>query len=219
MVYPGVEALSLSPDQVRDFRRRHNLEGRFVVSHVARLSAFKGTDRLLRVLPEVRRRTGRDVVLLLVGRNLEAQRLAQLAGEMGVSDHVRVTGPVSEQDLHRAYAASDIFALPSDYESFGFVFLEAMAHGVPVVGVNTGGVPEVIKHGETGFILDRADDEAGLADALVALATDDATSAWMSESARQWAATRFSWAESAGAMRRLMNERPGARVARREAVA
>ncbi len=177
-----------------------------MISHVARLSAFKGTDRLIRVLPEVRRRTGRDVVLLLVGRNLEAERLTQLADECGVTDAVRYTGPVSEEELHCAYAASDLFALPSHYESFGFVFLEAMAHGVPVIGVRTGGVPEVIRDGETGLILEDADDEVALTDALIGLIADETRRARFATAARRWVGSRFSWPASAGAMRGLMDD-------------
>ncbi len=204
VVYPGIEALPVSPEMLADFRRRFDLGGRGVISHVARLSAFKGTDRLIRALPEVRRRTGRDVVLLLVGRNLEAERLAQLAEECGVASAIRYTGPVSEAELHCAYAASDVFALPSHYESFGFVFLEAMAHGVPVIGVRTGGVPEVIRHGETGLILEDTND-AALTDALTLLIADEATRARMAAAGRTWTGSQFSWAASANTMRALIN--------------
>ena len=176
-----------------------------MISHVARLGRFKGTDRLIRALPEVRRRTGRDVVLLLVGRNLEAEYLQGWPP----------TGGGGRRALHRAglrggltlaYAASDLFALPSHYESFGFVFLEAMAHGVPVVGVRTGGVPEVIRDGETGFVLDPADDGEALTGALSRLAGDDALRTQLGEQAQRWARERFSWPAAAAAVKGIIGD-------------
>ncbi|MBM3157703.1 MAG: glycosyltransferase family 4 protein [Chloroflexi bacterium] len=205
-VYPGVDLVEPSGQQVAAFRSAHDLNGKVVTSHVARLSAFKGTDRLIRVLPEIRRRTGRDVVLLLVGRNVEEAYLVGLARELGCEAHVRFTGPLSERDLHLVYAASDIFALPSQYESFGFVFLEAMAHGVPAIGVRTGGVPEVIREGETGFILDSHEDIAALTDRLVCLVLDETLRSRLGAEAREWTRQQFNWSATANAVKQVVEE-------------
>jgi glycosyltransferase involved in cell wall biosynthesis len=204
VAYPGVDVWDLGRDEVEGFCARYDLVNRIVISHVGRLSAFQGTDKLIRALPELRRRSGRDVVLLLVGRNLEAESLNRLVAELGVNDWVRFTGPVAERDLHIAYAASDVFALPSTYESFGFVFLEAMAHGVPVIGVRTGGVPEVIRDGETGFILDSSQDVDGLADMLVRLIEDDALRARLGGQAREWVRRQFNWAKAAETVKSIV---------------
>jgi phosphatidylinositol alpha-1,6-mannosyltransferase len=177
-----------------------------VISHVARLSTFKGTDKLLRVLPQVCARTGRNVVLLLVGRNLEEDTLDGLVRDLGVGAHVRFTGPLPERDLHLAYAASDVFALPSQYESLGFVFLEAMAHGVPVIGVRTGGVAEVIRDGETGFVLDSCDDLESLTDSLVRLVENEALRARLGEKAREWTHRHFNWPAAADAVKAIVWE-------------
>jgi glycosyltransferase involved in cell wall biosynthesis len=205
VVYPGVEVRSLESQEIQAFRARYDLADKVVISHVARLSAFKGTDRLIQVLPEVRGRSGRDVVLLLVGRNLQPEALGRLAGEAKVKAHVRFTGPLSEHDLYLAYAASDVFALPSTYESFGFVFLEAMSQGVPVIGVRTGGVPEVIRDGETGYLLDSQDDQSGLVERLTLLVQNEALRARIGQQAREWAG-RFSWAAEATAIKTIIQE-------------
>jgi glycosyltransferase involved in cell wall biosynthesis len=204
VVYPGVDIWRFSSGEMRDFRARHELLGKVVISHMARLSAFKGTDQLIRALPQVRQRTGRDVVLLLVGRNLEEDYLEGLVRELGIGAYVRFTGPLSERDLHLAYAASDIFALPSEYESFGFVFLEAMAHGVPVIGVRTGGVHEVIRDGETGFILDSSNDLGGLIDKLAHLGQDDMFRARLGEQAWEWTRRQFNWPAAADTVKGIV---------------
>lgn len=206
VVYPGVDVWNFQPGEIQDFRIGYSLVDKIVISHVARLGVFKGTDKLIRALPLVRQRTGRDVVLLLVGRNTEAEYLDGLVRELDVAAHVRLTGPVSERELHLAYAASDLFALPSQYESFGFVFLEAMAHEVPVVGVRTGGVPEVILDGETGFVLDSADDLENLADRLGQLAEDGALRAALGAQARRWTRERFNWTASAEAVKSVVRQ-------------
>jgi len=192
-VYPGVEIVEPAESEKTAFRQAYNLEGKLVISHVARLSVFKGTDRLIRVLPLVRQRSGRDVVLLLVGRNVEQDYLDRLVREADVEAQVHFTGPLSEPDLHLAYSTSDVFALPSYYESFGFVFLEAMSHGVPVIGVRTGGVPEVIREGKTGLILDSADDVGGLVERLVCLLGDDGLRIQLGEQGREWTRRQFTW--------------------------
>src|SRR5207248_10995934 len=69
---------------------------------------------------------------------------------------VQFTGAVSESELYQLYADSDIFCLPSRYESFGLVLLEAMMFGKPVVGVNVGGMPEIVVAGGNGFLAEPA---------------------------------------------------------------
>lgn len=206
VVYPGVDLWDFQRDEVQKFRAEYELMGKLVVSHVARLGIFKGTDKLIEVLPQVREQTGRDVVLLLVGRSAEKEYLDRLIDDRDVRRSVRFTGPVSERDLHLAYAASDVFALPSQYESFGFVFLEAMSHGIPVIGVRTGGVPEVIQDGETGFILDSAGDVGGLTDRLSHLLGEDEFRTRCGERARAWTRERFSWSVAANTVRDLVEQ-------------
>jgi glycosyltransferase involved in cell wall biosynthesis len=192
-VYPGVEAASPTPADLAAFRSHYRLHHKLVISHVARLSTFKGTDKLIRALPQVRQRTEKDVVLLLVGRNMEKEFLEGLVHERGMEDHVCLTGPLSDQNLQLAYAVSDVFAMPSQYESLGLVFLEAMSHGVPAIGVRTGGVAEVIRHMETGFILDSPDDTVGLTEALVHLVQDEALRKNQGEAAQRWTGQQFTW--------------------------
>ena len=132
-----------------------------VIACAARLFKGKGQDDLIMVLPQVRREFP-DVRVLIVGADDRAAmrtsfsvELKQLATNLGLRDHVIFTG--LRTDMPAIMAACDIFALPSNEEPFGLVFLEAMAMKKPVVAFDNGGTPEVVEHGKTGLLSAPAD--------------------------------------------------------------
>jgi glycosyltransferase involved in cell wall biosynthesis len=154
VIPPGVHRYPIGADEIDAARRGFGLAGRRTISHAARPGRFKGTDLLIRTLPAIQAGAGRDVALLVLGRSAEIPALQSLAAEKGVSADVVFAGEISDdRALHAALASSSLFALPSHYESLGIAFLEAMAEGLPVIGVPTGGVPEIIKDGGNGFLL------------------------------------------------------------------
>jgi phosphatidylinositol alpha-1,6-mannosyltransferase len=117
-----------------------------VILTVARLSAadaYKGVDTLIEALPRIRQQLP-AARLRVVGGGDDAPRLRALAAALGVAEEVEFAGPVDDDTLRSAYAACDLFALPSRREGFGLVFLEAMARGRPCLGARAGGIPEVI---------------------------------------------------------------------------
>jgi phosphatidyl-myo-inositol dimannoside synthase len=118
---------------------------------------YKGVDHLItavaRLLPTVP-----DLSLVAVGDGDDRGRLEQLAREL-VADRACFLASTTQEELMACYAACDVFALPSCGEGFGLVFLEAMAHGKPVVGGNYGGIPEIIEDGLTGFLVSYGDVE------------------------------------------------------------
>src|SRR5262249_46988651 len=140
-------------------RRRHGLQDRPVIVCVSRLVRRKGQDSLIRALPFVRRRV-RDTALLLVGDGPYRATLETMAREEGVADHVVFAGGVRWEELPAHYAAGDVFAMPCrtrraglDVEGLGIVYLEASATGLPVVGGDSGGAPDAVREGETGFVV------------------------------------------------------------------
>src|SRR5207247_39990 len=136
-------------------------------------------DTLIHALPLVRRNVP-DARLLLVGAGRYRDELEALARSLGVADAVVFAGGVRHEQLPAHFAAGDVFAMPCrtrrgglDVEGLGIVFLEASATGLPVVVGNSGGAPDAVRDGETGFVVDGRDVDV-VADRLVRLLTDPA---------------------------------------------
>jgi glycosyltransferase involved in cell wall biosynthesis len=111
------------------------------------------------------------------------------AERLGVDEDVHFLGRID--DVAPLLASTDLFLLPSNRESFGLSALEALACGVPVIGCNVGGLPEVVRHGETGALLTPGDID-GLSSAASGILCDDARWRQMSELAAADARARFS---------------------------
>jgi glycosyltransferase involved in cell wall biosynthesis len=159
---------------------------------VGRLSAIKGQDLAIRATGLIRR-AGFDVSLTLVGDSYPgyealAEGLHELTVSEGVSEVTEFTG---FQDPTPYVAAADVVLVPSRVESFGLVAVEALLLGRPVVATNIGGLPEVIRDGETGVLVE-PEDPAALADAVIRLLSDPARAAELGRAGREDARSRFS---------------------------
>jgi glycosyltransferase involved in cell wall biosynthesis len=128
------------------------------VSRLSEADRYKGFDTLLRA---VRMGLDRGLALTLevIGDGNDAERLRSLADSLDIQDSVLFRGSVRDDDLERAYRESHVFVLPSKKEGFGIVFMEAMAAGLPCIGGNHGGTPEVIEHGVSGYLIEYGDAE------------------------------------------------------------
>ncbi|MEM2484603.1 MAG: glycosyltransferase family 4 protein [Candidatus Caldarchaeum sp.] len=155
----------------------------FMVLTVCRLVPEKGVQTLLESLALLRREVPR-VLAVVVGAGPYGRRLEELAAELGVSSLVRFAGYIPNQELNRFYSAADCFVLASLEESFGYVLLEAMLYGLPVVSTETWGPSEIVVRGETGLLF-KPGDAAGLADALMQVYRDPARSKVMGEAGRR----------------------------------
>lgn len=162
----GIPPEALVPGDGARFRKEHSLEGPLVL-FLARLGHDKGVQDLVRAAAQVVRHHP-TATFALCGRDAGAGASARrLADRLGLAGRVRFLGPVT--DPRDAYAACDAFCLPSHYEAFGIVYLEAMAQGKPVVGTTAGGIPEVV--GDAGLLAPPRDPPA-LAGALERLLED-----------------------------------------------
>jgi glycosyltransferase involved in cell wall biosynthesis len=156
--------------------------GSRIVLSVGRLSKEKGHADLMRAMLEVRRACGSDVVLVIVGDGPEHARLERLSRQLDLADAVRLVG--YRADVVPYYAAANVFALPSYSEGSPNVLLEAMDAGVPIVATDVGGVSEMIRHGEQGWLV-RGGDVDDLANGIVALLSNAELCAALSSSARR----------------------------------
>jgi phosphatidylinositol alpha-1,6-mannosyltransferase len=170
-----------------------------VVVCVSRMVPRKGQDTLIRAWPAVRARAPGDPLLLLVGDGPYRTQLEALSQQLGVSDSVLFTGPVTWDDLPAYYDAGTIFAMPCrtrrgglDVEGLGIVYLEAAATGLPVIGGDSGGAPDAILDGETGYVVPGKDIQA-VADRLTELLSDPAGAAAMGEKGRAWIDREWTW--------------------------
>jgi phosphatidylinositol alpha-1,6-mannosyltransferase len=170
-----------------------------VVVCVSRMVPRKGQDTLIRAWPAVRAAAAGDPVLLLVGDGPCRPQLERLASQAQVVDSVVFTGPVSWDDLPAYYDAGNIFAMPCrtrrgglDVEGLGIVYLEASATGLPVIGGDSGGAPDAILDGETGYVVPGRS-EGVLAQRLIELLADPAGAAAMGEKGQAWIDREWTW--------------------------
>lgn len=166
-----------------------------------RLVDQKRMDRVLRILARIRSASGRRVRGLLVGDGPLRAALEREAEGLGLGpDAVEFRGTVAE--MLPVYREADLFLLASAHEGTPNVLLEAMACGLPVVATAVGGVPDLVRDGETGCLADPADEE-GLAAAVAALAADPARRAEIAGRARASVEERHSLRALPGHLDRL----------------
>ena len=163
---------------------------------VGRLIERKGVSHLIRALGTVRRLL--PARLVVIGDGPERARLEQVTRETGMAENVEFRGRVSDDELRLAYAAADVFVLPSvldarqDTEGLGVVLLEAMNYGVPVIASDIGGITDIVLHEQTGLLVP-AGDEGALASALSRVLGDAALSRRLGEAGRKRLRDAFSW--------------------------
>ncbi|MDG6102434.1 glycosyltransferase family 4 protein [Dactylosporangium aurantiacum] len=207
---PGVDVDAYSPQVDRHLiRARHHLTDRPVIVCVSRLVPRKGQDVLIRALPLIRRAVP-DAALLMVSGGPYRATLERLARESGVERDVVFTGSVSWAELPAHYAAGDVFAMPCrtrrrglDVEGLGIVYLEASATGLPVVAGDSGGAPDAVREGETGFVVPGRD-VAAVADRITTLLLDRTLATKMGAAGRAWVESDWRWETQADRLRTLL---------------
>jgi phosphatidylinositol alpha-1,6-mannosyltransferase len=211
-LHPGVDPAAFRPDPAARaaIRQRYGLGDRPVVICVSRLVPRKGQDTLLRAWPAVLGQVP-DAALLIVSGGPYAKTLRRLAEQTGVVSSVTFTGPVPQTELPAHYAAGDVFSMPCrtrrgglDVEGLGIVYLEASAAGLPVVGGDSGGAPDAILAGETGYVVGGRD-VAALSGHLIALLSDPAGAKAMGEKGRAWVERDWNWDLTASRLRALID--------------
>jgi phosphatidylinositol alpha-1,6-mannosyltransferase len=187
------------------------LRDRPVVVCVSRLVPRKGQDALIRALPAIRRRVP-GAALLVVGGGPYRSTLSRLARDSGVADDVVFTGTVAWEELPAHYAAGDVYAMPCrtrrgglDVEGLGIVYLEASATGLPVVAGDSGGAPDAVRAGETGYVVGGRD-IAAIADRVATLLTDPELARRLGAAGRAWVEAEWGWQTQADRMRALLTD-------------
>jgi glycosyltransferase involved in cell wall biosynthesis len=170
---------------------------RNTVLFVGRLVEWKGVDTLIRSMAGVRKVIP-DSQLNIVGDGPLRDSLQHLVEDTGLTGSVRFYGKVNNEDLSKLYDSALVFVLPSRsyqglvMEGLGVVLLEAMSHGVPVIGSNVGGIPDIIEDGKNGFLFP-GENENILADRIINLLSDSVLAERFRQEGFETVRTRFSW--------------------------
>lgn len=137
-------------------RQKLGITDEYIVLFVGRIDPLKGADRLLKAMPHLNTYNG--LRLVIIGGDeysrSEVEKLRKLTGELDIQDRVTFQGMVKQEQLPYFYSAADVCAVPSYYESFGLVALESLACGTPVVATDVGDLKNIIRQGETGYVVD-----------------------------------------------------------------
>lgn len=177
-------------------RARYGLgDGRWMLT-VARLTAHKGVDVGLHALAELRTKHP-DLRYAVVGSGSKLAELEALAVQLKVADRVRFLTGVTDDDLPAVYNSAELYLgasrqADSNVEGFGIALVEASACGVPVIGGRSGGVPDAVREGETGLLVDPTDAQA-VAAAISTLLTDRSAAARLGDGGRRAVETHFNW--------------------------
>jgi len=218
----GVDVSLFRPlSQERSRQQLGVCDRRYMILFVGRIEPLKGIDTLLRAMAIVVKDFSRwkeEICVCIVGGdasekpeaiNAEMERLRALREELGISDLVTFLGAQAQDTLPCYYSAADVLVVPSHYESFGMVALEAMACGTPVIASKVGGLSFTVQDGITGFHVPERDPEA-LAGKISLLLKDHDLRSRLSAQAVQWVQL-YSWSRVADQIvslyRRLVPDR------------
>jgi len=164
---------------------------------VARLQRHKGIDTVIQALPAILAGAP-DVRYAVAGSGPDRERLERLAEQAGVRDSVRFLGAVDDQDLPALYNLGSVYVGASrrserlGVEGFGIALVEASACGLPVVAANSGGIPDAVRDGETGFLVP-PEEPAAFAEAICRLLADPATGKRIGQNGRRAVESYFNW--------------------------
>jgi len=193
VIHNGIDLNNWQTFNRWELRQKLGLEREtFVILAVGRLVAWKGHSFLINALNSPPLKAEKNIKLLIAGDGPLKKQLIQLVAEQGLSAKITFLGYVT--NVPELMAAADLFVLPSVNEPFGLVLLEAMAAKLPIIATNDGGVPEIITHRQTGWLVPPQDATA-LAAAISRLKSDANLRATLAATAWQELNNRFSLAE------------------------
>jgi len=188
----GIEIENFNSAPPSPFREKLGLDSNRVALFAGHISPRKGLQHLVRAMPSVLKAVG-NVKFVLAGHDRGIKNdLVKLAAQLGVGDSLIFAGHLNQEMLASAYAAADVFVLPSEYEAFGIVLLEAMASARPVIASRVGGITDIVQDGQTGLLVDEKS-PGQLAQTIIRVLQDQEQARKLGERAREYAIREYSW--------------------------
>ncbi len=191
---PAVINIGLSDASLDNLRRQDagvRPDDCQVALMVARLDHRKGVDVLVRAMSDVKE-AGACLRAVVAGEGIERASLEALIDELELEQQVDLIGAVDDNELQRLYAQAAMFVLPSRYEGFGIVLIEAMAAGLPIVTTSVGAIPDVV--GDAARVV-APEDAHACAQAMLALHGDPESARELGEKAWDRVNERFRWSD------------------------
>ena len=198
-IAPGIDTSHFAPvSDAQQLKKELELDQKRVIVSVGRLVHRKGQDTLVEALPSILKEFP-EAHLLFVGVGPHLEYIHKRAIQLGVLNNISFVGRVQYDELPRFICVGEIFAMPSrsrlaglEVEGLGIVYLEASACGLPVVGGRSGGAPDALLEGETGYAVDglKPDDVAA---AVIKLLNDPDSAAAMGRRGREWIIQEWEW--------------------------
>jgi glycosyltransferase involved in cell wall biosynthesis len=194
VVGPGVDPDIFAAGDGAEVRQRHGWGEAPIVAIMAKQTARKGFDLLLRAMSQVWRTYPEACLLLAGARTPYSERINALIRRLPPIQQERVTivDDFAEHEKANLLSACDVFVLPSIEESFGIAFIEAWACGKPVIGVRAGAVPAVIDEGQDGLLVKDGDADS-LATAIIEMLVNPERRAEMGRAGRRKVLSRYTW--------------------------
>lgn len=164
IIYPPVDFLEMESnlEQLGNIREEYGIDSNtFIITQIGRLAPVKRHRDLILSLSNVVRDYSRKAMLLCVGSDCEGpeqelkKELVEIIEELGLSEKVIFTG--YRKDVASILKCTDLLVVPSEFETFGLVLVEALYFGVPVVASRCGAIPEIVRHNETGYLFEPKD--------------------------------------------------------------
>jgi glycogen synthase len=180
----------LAKQDLREFRLRFALPHEKIVLYVGRLVYEKGIHILINAVPKILAKT--DAKFVIVGSGYMQEQLSNIVKSMGLEHKVLFTGFVDEESLLKLQKVADVSVVPSLFEPFGIVALEAMAAKSPVVVSDTGGLGEIVQHDVTGVKV-YPNNTDSLAWGIIKVLTDDGYARHIRENAYRVILERYDW--------------------------
>ncbi|MEM7591446.1 MAG: glycosyltransferase family 1 protein [Cyanobacteria bacterium P01_A01_bin.83] len=170
-----------------------------LVMYAGRFDERKGIETLVRAVAQDEVKRYNNLKLMIIGGStpgakdgIERNRIGDIVRELGIEDIVEFVGRIKHEDLAYYYAAADVCVVPSHYEPFGLVAIEAMASRTPVIASNVGGLKYSVKDQKTGLLVPPKD-EMAFASAINSILSDDQWREELGRNARARVEAKFSW--------------------------
>ena len=198
-IAPGIDTQHFQRDRTAtELKRELDLEGKRVIVSVGRLVHRKGQDTLVEALPKILQRFP-DAHILFVGVGPHLEYIHKRAVQLNVLSQISFVGRIQYSELPRFISVGEIFAMPSrsrlaglEVEGLGIVYLEASACELPVVGGLSGGAPDALIEGVTGYAVDGLN-PSSVASAVIKLLEDPQAAQEMGKKGRQWIIEEWEW--------------------------